>query len=123
MLPALIPWALTAMTYEYDILFKYSNHSPLLISQKLFSPLYTYNTIFLYTGFFLYWIQKRIATKTLYNLENESVLRIFEYYLFFFPVITILSIPSYIVAAFGALFDGREYVVADKVVNRHEHVK
>ena len=67
-LPALIPWALTAMTYEYDILFKYSNHSPLLISQKYFTPLYTYNTIFLYVGFFFYWIQKRVATTTLYNM-------------------------------------------------------
>ena len=62
MLPAFIPWALTAMTYEYDILFKYTNHSPFLISQKHFTYLYTYNTIFLYVAFFFYWVLKRKAT-------------------------------------------------------------
>ena len=59
MLPALIPWALTAMTYEYNILFKYTNHSPLLISQSHFSPFYTYNTILLYLAFLSYYVQKR----------------------------------------------------------------
>ena len=56
-------------------------------------------------------------------MENEGILRILEYYILFFPVLTVVSIPSYIVSAFGALFEGREYVVADKVVNRHQHVK
>ena len=35
----------------------------------------------------------------------------------------IMSLPSFVVAAFGALVEGREYIVADKVVERHEHAK
>lgn len=31
---------------------------------------------------------------------------------------TFVSIPTFILAAFGILFDNREYVVAEKVVDR-----
>jgi hypothetical protein len=118
-LPALVPWALTAMTYEYNILFTYSNHSPQLISSKYFNPLYTWNTVCIYLSYFFYWLQKRRATTVLYELENESIFRVIEYPILFFFNMFAISIPTYIISAFGALVEGREYVVAEKVVNKH----
>ena len=38
-------------------------------------------------------------------------------------VMFLISIPSYVISAFGALVEGREYVVAEKVVSKHEHSK
>jgi hypothetical protein len=32
----------------------------------------------------------------------------------------IISIPTFVIAAFGILFEGREYVVADKVISRKQ---
>jgi hypothetical protein len=29
-----------------------------------------------------------------------------------------ISIPTFVIAAFGALFEGREYTVAEKVITR-----
>lgn len=29
-----------------------------------------------------------------------------------------ISIPTFVISAFGVLFEGREYVVADKVISR-----
>lgn len=29
-----------------------------------------------------------------------------------------ISIPTFVIAAFGVLFEGREYVVADKVISK-----
>jgi hypothetical protein len=29
-----------------------------------------------------------------------------------------ISIPTFVIAAFGGLFEGREYVVADKVMSK-----
>jgi hypothetical protein len=31
-----------------------------------------------------------------------------------------ISIPTFVIAAFGILFEGREYVVADKVISRKQ---
>ena len=67
-MPALVPWALTAMTYEYNVLFKYTNHSPFLISQQYFNPLYTLNTIAMFGAYFFYYLVKRRATTVLYGL-------------------------------------------------------
>ena len=63
-----MPWALTAMTYEYNVLFNYSNHSPLLISQAYFTPLYNVNTACLMLAYLSYYLQKRKATVVLHGL-------------------------------------------------------
>lgn len=32
-----------------------------------------------------------------------------------------ITLPCYVIAAYGALFEGREYVVAEKVISKKEH--
>lgn len=45
-------------------------------------------------------------------------MRIIEYPLMFLPNMIFISVPALLIAAFGALFEGREYVVADKVMSK-----
>jgi len=33
----------------------------------------------------------------------------------------VITLPCYIIAAFGALFEGREYVVAEKVLEKKDN--
>jgi hypothetical protein len=40
--------------------------------------------------------------------------------MFFFNMFGI-TLPCYVIAAYGALFEGREYVVAEKVISKKEH--
>ena len=54
----------------------------------------------------------------LYNQENESIFRILEYPIMFLPNTIMISVPALLIAAFGVLFEGRDYVVADKVMSK-----
>jgi hypothetical protein len=117
-LPGIIPWAIITMTYESKILFKYTKPSPELISEDYTGYFFTYATFCFYFSYFLYFIIKRKATTLLYGLENESFLRIIEYPIFFIPNMVFITIPTFVIAAFGTLIEGREYVVADKVISR-----
>ena len=111
-MPALIPWALAAMSYQDHLLYRYNRPNPEMINTQLLSPIFTYNTICMYVSYFCYWLIKRRANTVLYDIENESILRIIEYPLMF-PINTaLITIPCYIIASFGALFEGREYIVA-----------
>lgn len=92
-----------------------------MISESLIAPLFTINTICLYVSYFFYWLIKRRSTTVLYKLENESILRIFEYPIFFFVNAFVITLPCYVIAAFGALFEGREYIVAEKVISKKDH--
>jgi len=118
MLPGIIPWAVLAMTYESKILWHYTRPTPELISETYVSHLFTFATFCLYSSYFMYFFVKRRANTVLYNLENESILRIIEYPLMFLPNMIFISVPALLIAAFGALFEGREYVVADKVMSK-----
>jgi hypothetical protein len=69
-MPALVPWALMAMSYQTNVLFMYEKPSPELISDAVISPIFTLNTIFAYLAYFFYWLIKRRATTVLYDLEN-----------------------------------------------------
>jgi hypothetical protein len=33
----------------------------------------------------------------------------------------VITLPCYVIAAFGALFEGREYIVAEKVLDKREN--
>lgn len=120
-MPATIPWALTAMTYQSKLLYQYSRPSPELISESLMSPLFTINTICLYGSYFFYWLLRRRSTTVLYDMENEHWIRFFEYPIMFFFNAFGITLPCYVIAAYGALFEGREYVVAEKVISKKEH--
>lgn len=67
-MPATIPWALTAMTYQAKVLYLYTRPSPEMISDDWLSPLFTINTICLYGSYFLYWMLRRRSTTVLYGL-------------------------------------------------------
>ncbi len=103
----MVPWALTATSYQTKVLFRFNRPSPELISQDIINPLFTFNTIVLYSAYFFYWILKRRATKILHGLELESIFRIVEYPIMFPINMFLITIPAYIIAGFGALFEGR----------------
>ena len=67
-MPALVPWALMAMSYQSKVLFMYEKPSPELISDDVISPIFTINTVLAYLAYFFYWLIKRRATTVLYGL-------------------------------------------------------
>ena len=83
-----------------------------MISQQYFNPLYTWNSIATIGAYFFYYLIKRRATPLLYGLQNESIFHIWEYPALVFVLFSMVSIPTYVISAFGALVEGREYVVA-----------
>lgn len=108
------------MTYESKILFQYTKPSPELISEDYTNIFFNYATICFYVTYFFYYFVKRRANTVLYGQENESFLRILEYPILFLINMVFISIPTFVIAAFGVLFEGREYVVADKVISRKQ---
>ena len=116
--PASVPWVFLAMTYQSNILFKYTKASPELISEHYVGYLFNIATFCFYGTYFLYYAVKRRATSALYGLENESILRVLEYPLIFMVNMILINIPTFIIATFGVLIEGREYVVAEKAISR-----
>ncbi len=119
LLPAIVPWTIVAMTYESKILFQYTKRSPEMISEDYMSYFFNFATLCFYFSYFLYFFIKRRANVVLYGLENESFIRIIEYPILFLINMVFISIPTFVIAAFGILFE-REYVVADKVISRKQ---
>jgi hypothetical protein len=67
MLPAIVPWAIVAMTYESKILFQYTKPSPEMISEDIMSFFFNYATFCFYISYFIYFIVKRRANTVLYG--------------------------------------------------------
>lgn len=71
---------------------------------------------------FVFWIiyevYKRNSNKILYQKENESLLRILEYPLVVTLDIVFITVPAFVLAAFGSLFKSRQYRVAEKVIKK-----
>lgn len=78
-----------------------------MISEDYTGIFFNFATFCFYSTYFLYYIVKRKATTVLYNLENESILRIIEYPILFIVNMVTISIPCFVIAAFGTLFEGR----------------
>lgn len=65
-------------------------------------------------AYILFDIIKRKANRILYKQENESLLRLLEYMLFFMITFALFVIPAFVIASFGVLFGAQEYKVAKK---------
>ena len=103
-LPGIVPWAVVAMNYESNILWKYTKPSPELISQDYISIFFTYATVCFYSTYFFYFLVKRRANEVLYGQENESLLRIIEYPILFLVNMACITIPCMVIGSFGVLF-------------------
>jgi hypothetical protein len=116
--PAIVPWVILAMKYETVILWQYTKPSPELISDDYMNYFFTVAGFCFYSTYFLYFFVKRKANTVLYNQENESIFRIIEYPILFLLNMIFISIVTFVIASFGVLFEGREYVVAEKVITK-----
>ena len=103
-LPGIVPWAVVAMNYESNILWKYTRPSPELISQDYISIFFTYATVCFYSTYFFYFLVKHRANEVLYGQENESLLRIIEYPILFLVNMACITIPCMVIGSFGVLF-------------------
>lgn len=56
------------------------------------------------------------SSRILYGIDSGNFFRFFELVLFYSPAVIIFVIPTFVIAAFGNLKQGREYVVAMKDV-------
>ena len=112
--PIVMPWIFLAIIYQQNLLFRYIKPSPEMISEKYVDLIFTLSSVSFYVSYLLYWQMKRRATTVLYNLENESILRIIEYPLLFMIGIICYLTPAFIIACFGSLFEGGEFRVAEK---------
>lgn len=119
-LPAFVPWVFLSLTYQSQILYKYTKASPELISDATFKYLFNFLSLGSLMAFTCFEIVKRRSTKILFKLENESIFRLIELAIFYVPNLFIITLPVMIIAAFGSLKSNREYVVADKVTTRKE---
>lgn len=115
-----MPWVFLSLTYQSQILYKYTKASPELISDATFKYLFNFLSLGSLMAFTCFEIVKRRSTKILFKLENESIFRLIELAIFYVPNLFIITLPVMIIAAFGSLKSNREYVVADKVTTRKE---
>ena len=111
---ALCTWVTVSLTYQDHILYKITKPSPELFSNLSVERIFTAMTIFGSTAYVLFEIFKRRSNTLIYKRENESLLRIIEYLLFFLVVFFLMAVPSFIIAAFRVLFGKQDYVVAEK---------
>lgn len=119
-LPAFVPWVFLSLTYQSQILYKYTKASPELISDLTLRVLFNFLTLGSLITFTCFEIVKRRSTRILFKLENESIFRLIEVAMFYVPNLFLITLPVMIIAAFGSLKGNREYVVADKVTTRKE---
>jgi hypothetical protein len=119
LISAAIPWATISLAYQSLIIFQFYKPAPELIA--FFPYIYfilNFAPALLAVLYFFYYLIKRKAGEVLFNKESESFLRYLEFPIIY-PLVTFLfDIPSFIIAAFGSLFEEREYVVAEKVVTK-----
>lgn len=109
-----MPWVFISLTLQTNIMFRGVAEPPELIDPLLFSILFDILSIGSTVGYFFYEIMKRRSNKILYGLENESLLRLFEYPLLFVVNLFSMSVPTFVIAAFSTLLGKREYIVAEK---------
>ena len=110
------------MNYQSKILYHIEKPSPELYSDSSLSYLFTMMTIFGTFSYICYEYTKRRTNTLIYKRENESLLRMLEYAIFFMPCFLFVSTVTFVIASFSTLFGNQEYVVADKknVVKRKE---
>lgn len=65
-------------------------------------------------SYILFEIFKRRSNSLIYKKENESILRMLEYPVFFLFVFFGMGVPAFAIAAFKTLFGKQEYIVAEK---------
>lgn len=111
-LPAILPWVFISLMLQSNILFMGISQPPELISQSNLSILFNIMSIGSTVGYLLYEIMKRRSNKIIYKRENESLWRLIEYPLLFVVNLFSMSVPTFVIAAFGTLFGKREYIVA-----------
>ena len=116
------PWIFISMNYQSKILYHIEKPSPELYSDSSLSYLFTMMTIFGTFSYLCYEYMKRRSNTLIYKRENESILRMLEYALFFMPCFLFVSTVTFVIASFSVLFGNQEYVVADKknVVKKKE---
>lgn len=118
LLPTTLPWILISMNLQSKILFHFVKPSPELVSDFYMSIIFNYLSISGIVFYLLYEILKRRSTTVLYGLETESIIRVLEYPLIFTFNMFTMAVPSFVIAGFGSLLEGREYVVADKFMSK-----
>ena len=67
-LPAFVPWVFLSLTYQSQILYKYTKASPELISDQTMAFLFNFLTLGSIITFFCFEIVKRRSTKILFKL-------------------------------------------------------
>lgn len=82
----------------------------------IFSVLFNILTFGGIVGYLLLEIIKRRANKIIYKKKNESIFRVVEYFIFFSVNLFLISVPTFVIAAFNTLLGKTEYIVADKKI-------
>jgi hypothetical protein len=116
-LPAFIPWIFLSLTLQNNVLL-----NGVTISNEGYSNAYFHIFNFL-TGlsilnYLLFEFFKRRANRVIYKRENESIFRIAEYFIVFSANMFFISVPTFVLAAFGSLLSNREYIVAEKKLKK-----
>lgn len=113
-LPAILPWVFLSLNFTGNILYRGATRpegmAPPIFESVLFNILTALSTV----GYLLYELFKRRANKIIYNRKNENLLRMLEYPVMFIVNLFFMSVPTFVLAAFGSLVKNREYVVAEK---------
>jgi hypothetical protein len=116
-LPAFLPWIFISLSLQNNVLFRGVNLPATNFSNAYF---YIFNilTVLSVVTYLLFEKFKRTSNTLIYNRKNESFLRIIEYFIFFSVNMFSISVPTFVIAAFGSLFSDREYVVAEKKMKK-----
>lgn len=117
-LPAIAPWIFISLMLQPFFLYSHAERPYYLFNALILSIFFNILTFGGLLGYVLLEILKRRANKLLYKQENESIFRIVEYPIFFMVNLWLISVPTFVIAAFNCLLGKTEYIVADKKLER-----
>lgn len=113
LITAFVPWATLIIGIHYKLVPEEEgiHYFDMLFIDILLNVTVVINTL----AYFFYEIFKRTANKKIWDQENESLLRVLEYPIFFIVVYIGMCIPAFIYSSFGVVCTKTEYRVAEKV--------
>lgn len=113
-MPGVMPWVFISLFLQSNVLY-FNREVPENLHQPIVATiLFNMVSVLSTAGYFLYEYFKRKSNRIIYKRENESIWRAIEYPLSFVANLFFISVPTFVLAAFGSLNADREYVVAEK---------
>lgn len=113
-MPGILPWVFISLALQSNILFNDMEAQKQQANSSYIGLLFNLISIISTIGYFIYEYIKRRANTVIYKSKNESILRVAEYPILFVVNLFLISVPTFLIAAFGSLFANREYIVAEK---------